>query len=265
MRYCSVAPLAGKGCLILIACLALAWSSPVGAVQSSGESRIEVLVCPTGSQSAFVPTQPQSDSVVNAAKLNVTGTVAFISQIDFFIDEVYNNTVALGYSATTFDTHITLSPGTHTIKLVATDSCSQTVHTEELVVTYQPKTEPSVGEEVVTEVENTVRNPPVQNPAEPITNPILDIIDRTITPPVVAVADSLNILPSEEANEATRIADTVRTVLFAAGLTVTLAAAHATSMAVLPESFKFLQHHLPGGVGMIAFIGVGLMVLVFLL
>lgn len=264
MRYCDIAQPAVKSCFVVVACLLMMGPIQAGAVQS-GNSTIEVLVCPTENESFLTPTQPQSDSVVNEPKVAISGQVGFISQVDFFIDDVYNNTIALGYSATEFESTVMLSPGTHTIKLVATDSCSHTIHTDIIVITYQPKAQPSIGEDVVTEVGNTVRNPPAVTPPRPVKNPILDIIDRTITPPVTAVADSLDITSSAELSEATRIANTARAVLFVTGLTVTVVAAHMTALSTLPQSFMFMKKYRRGGTGMVALLGAGMMLLVFIL
>lgn len=131
---------------------------PIGSVaaQSSGGSQITVMVCPTTTESAFTVTTPQSDSVVGRADVAVSGGVKNISQIDFFVDDIYNNTVAIGYTDTAFATVISLAPGTHTLKMTAYDSCHQTSHTNSLVLTYEPTvTNQTPANRVKREIDNS--------------------------------------------------------------------------------------------------------------
>jgi hypothetical protein len=238
----------------------------VGAVAAQSPSdNIEVVICPAISQSGVIVIEPKSDSIVNEPKVAVNGTVEHISQIDFFIDDVYNNTVALGYSEMAFESLVTLSAGTHTIKLIATDSCSQTPHNYNLVVTYQPKTQPSVGSEVETEVGNVVINSAEQTPAQSENATAESIIDRFVTPPFVAIARTLDIVKSVEADSATRLKDAARSVLFLAGATLTFSAAYIGVAATLPVHLSFLMNFRRRAMGVVAIVGSVLMALVFML
>ncbi len=138
-----VASAAAKVCLIAaIAGLAVV---PAVRAQEVKGSQIKVYVCPTAVQSSITITRPASDSVVNQPKVKVTGTVESISQIDFYIDDAYNNTLAVGGGDKTYESELSLVPGTHTIKLVAWDSCAQVAHEASIVITYQPEVAPSPG------------------------------------------------------------------------------------------------------------------------
>lgn len=108
------------------------------ALTGAGNSTIKVMVCPTGSESSLSITAPASDSVIGDSQVITRGTVENISQIDFYLDDTYNNTIALDYGATSFSSVISLQAGTHTIRLVAYDSCHQTTHTASVVLTYEP-------------------------------------------------------------------------------------------------------------------------------
>lgn len=242
----------------------LLFSVSNAAAQGPGDN-IEVMVCPAANQSSFLVTGPQSDSVVNGPKVLIKGTVEYISQIDFFIDDVYNNTVALGYSETAFESLMTLSPGTHTIKFTATDSCSQTTRNDSLVITYQPKTQPSIGEEVETEVDNIIVNPDNQTTAQPEKTAIERTIDRFIAPPFVAIAKTLDLVEPVETDSATRLEDTARSTLFVTGATLTFSAAYVGVTATLPAHLSFLMKFRRRAMSAIATIGLALISLVFML
>lgn len=235
-------------------------------VRGMGDN-VQVMVCPQADQSSLAVLQPQSDSVVNEPKLSVSGTVENISQIDFFIDDTYNNTVALGFSATEFASTITLAPGTHTIKLVASDSCSQTIHEFSLVVTYEPKTPPSVGENIETEVDGEVR-PGVAPPVVPESekNIIERVIDRFIVPPYESVKDMLDIGEPAGGAPGVRAGNIARSALFVTGALLTLSAVHigALSASVLPDKLASLLPFRRRAMTAIALIGLALMALVFM-
>lgn len=119
--------------------------------QSSGTD-VSVRVCPQVSSASLAITQPVSDSKTNNPKITVEGDVEYISQIDFFIDDVYDHTIALGYATTSFKSSLTVAPGTHTLRLEAIDSCSPEPLTDSVVITYQPEAQPSIGSDVITDI-----------------------------------------------------------------------------------------------------------------
>lgn len=239
----------------------------LGGAQVRGMDNIEVMVCPAANQSSFSISQPQSDSIVNEPRLPVEGSVEYISQIDFFIDDTYNNTIALGYSETQFSSEISLSPGTHTIKFVATDSCSQTIHEDSVVVTYEPKTQSSVGENVDTVVDGRVAEGVVVPSIEPEKNIIEKAIDRFVVPPYHAVAKALDIGAPSEPDPVVQAGNVARSVLFVTGTILTLSAVHvgALSASVLPDKLSFLLPFRRRALAASALIGLALMVLVFIL
>lgn len=221
MLYSNGVTLAVKVCLVAAVTLVAALGSPYALAQQS-DSRIEILVCPSPSESDLRIITPRSDSIVNQARVVIEGEVEFISQIDLFVDDVYGSTVALGHSATAFRSSTTLAPGTHTLRLVASDSCSKTIHTRQIVVTYEPQATPGVGADAPTIItapgdEADIITTPVENPALGLFETALP---RPITSPPPSALEHVSPKPPTDmgqifGNEAT---DTIlRTSLLVAG------------------------------------------------
>lgn len=113
---------------------------------------INVMICPRGDQSGIALVKPLSDTVVDQPTVKIEGAVQSISLIDFYADDAYNNTIAVGAGEESFASEVFLTPGTHTIKLVAFDSCAQETHETSFVITYHPQIVPSAGNETSTTV-----------------------------------------------------------------------------------------------------------------
>lgn len=257
--------IAARSFLVAISVVALFSVNNVSA-QDVG-SRIEVMICAGADQSRFAVTAPQSDSIVSEPKITINGEVEYISQIDFFIDDVYNNTIALGYSETTFNSEITLSPGTHTIKFVATDSCSNVTHNDSLVITYQPKTQPSVGSNVETVVDGRV-TPAVNDETIQADQTFIErIIDQLVTAPIIATGNALDIPTFKTVDTISEPTEGVRSLVFISGATLTLTAIalHAGMLSMLPVKAMYLTRHRHGLTGISVAAGIGLMAIVFML
>jgi len=125
-----------KWCLASISVLAVCAGGI--ALAESGSSTVQVMICPSEGESTLTITSPASDSVVGDSRMTISGAVQYISQLDIYIDEAYDTTTALEYDDTSYEEMLTLEPGTHTVKVVAFDSCHQTTHTQNIVVTYEP-------------------------------------------------------------------------------------------------------------------------------
>lgn len=212
MPYSSGATLVAKLYVVSLAAALLFACIPVSAQQSDG--RVEVMVCPDPSQSSLRITTPSSDSVVNQARVTIEGEVEFISQIDLFIDDAYNSTIALGHSATAFRTSVTLSPGTHTLRLEASDSCSNTSHTSQAVMTYEPQTEPSTGADSDTSI-ITPGAPPVVT-GVPINNPAFGLFEAALPRPITpsTLIAPRHVTPSSNTDTGLLFGDEVADVVF---------------------------------------------------
>lgn len=241
----------------------MAFTNESVAAQDTG-SRVEVMVCPDPSGSSIAVAQPASDSIVSEPKVMVSGSVVYISQIDFFIDNVYNNTLALGSADKSFTSQVTLSPGTHTLRIVATDSCSQTTHTENIVVTYEPTILPSAGRDVETTVGGQLTTP-IDNAdnAIPSPGPIEEFFNSTIMPPVAAIGRALDIIPFN--NEASLGGNAARSSVFVLGSALVLSALYISMLGALPAKLAFLGSPHSKIVWGMAATGLVAMTLVFML
>lgn len=266
MRYYDGVKTATSSLFTGVAATALSLLTLSSPVQGMADN-VQVMVCPQPDQSSLTVHQPQSDSIISEPILPIGGSIEYISQIDFFIDNVYNNTVAMGYSATEFASTVTMDPGTHTIKLVATDSCSQTTHEYSLVVTYEPKIPPSVGENIETVVDGQIkqgRN--ISTAPEPAKNSIEKAIDRFVIPSYESAKEVLDISDPVAVDPAVRAGNVARSLLFTVGALLSLSAVHigALSASVLPDRLVSLLPFRRRAMAGFALIGLLLMLLVFI-
>jgi len=224
------------------AVIAAAWVAlllPGSSVLAQGGGAVNVMVCPQPHESSFVVATPPSDSTVDEPKLSLAGSVVYISQIDFFIDDVYNHTQALGYGSSDFVSTLTLAPGTHTLKLVASDSCSQTTHEQVLIITYQPKVVASNGGAVVTELDN---GETVVIPGDPLPPASVDIFQEYMASPFLEAAEFLDLTnPEDNFPTYSPISNAGRAALFVVGTAVTTAGVYLGTVAALPAQAAFIQ------------------------
>jgi hypothetical protein len=210
--------------------------------------------------------EPQSDSITDQPKAMIRGDVQLISQIDFFIDDTYNNTLALGPQDTTFVSGISLSPGTHTLKAVATDSCSNTTHTESVVITYEPAIQPSVGQNIATQVEDQqtsgLENRETIEPAKSIAEKAFDNI---IVLPIIALGKSLDIVSLPAASGELQWQNSARSLSFVIGSGLVLTAGYVSLMGSVPAHMSFLPFSRRQIIGGGAIIGAAMLALVFIL
>jgi len=124
------------------------------------------MICPAADQSGMAITSPASDTIVDTTPVKVTGSVMSISQIDVSLDDVYNSTIAIAAGESQFETLVSLEPGTHTIKLLAYDSCAQQTHEDSFVISYSPVFVPAAGRDAETTVAaGTLFSAPPASPA----------------------------------------------------------------------------------------------------
>ena len=153
----------GLRSLVIGGGLCLSLSVPVGAV-----TRVSALVCGSDSQAGLVLAQPKSDSVVADSRLTLSGTTRQASQVDTTLDGAYDQTVAVAAGQSAFSLTMTLTPGTHTITVIALDVCAQHNATSQLVVTYQPAAQ-ETGAQPTATVGGVTIEP--QGAASPVTPP----------------------------------------------------------------------------------------------
>lgn len=148
----------GKAMKTLLSLVAIALAllfSPVG-VAHAKDNDVNVAVCTGSEGSTITITQPISDSVINQPVTTFRGAVTNATQIEIEIDGVYASSVPIGSNQATYVTDITLTSGTHTIKLIANDVCQHSNDSASVVLTYEPETGISNGGITPTDVQGGV-------------------------------------------------------------------------------------------------------------
>lgn len=110
--------------------------------QQVKDTNIAVTICPAPNTSSFTVSEPQSDSVVKSASVAIKGTASSIERIDVFVDDEYKKSVTVSESSVSYHIDVVITPGTHTIKLIAIEKCQQAQHNKSLVLTYEPQAAP---------------------------------------------------------------------------------------------------------------------------
>ncbi len=113
-------------------------------------STIATIVCPTGQSSTVSVTSPVSDSTINQPQVQLKGVATRGTQIEVRLDDVYSSTIPLGILQQSFSVPLTLTAGTHDIKLTINDVCGVQDGVTHIVLTYQPQAVPSNGQSVTT-------------------------------------------------------------------------------------------------------------------
>jgi hypothetical protein len=241
MQSYSGVALVVKSFLFAVCATALFGVANVGAQ----DSQVEVMVCPTTDASRLTVLQPQTDSVIDGSKVAVMGEVEFISQIDFFINDTYNHTIALGAADTSFESMVTLPPGTNTLKLVATARCSLSDRTQNIVLTYQPDTPPSIGKNVPTVVDDRVLDSVLLPEEAPEKSPIQNVYDNWVVAPIITVGESLDIVDASPDQNSDALPDAARTVGFVAGVAMLsiVVAFQFGGIATALAKYTFLSRH----------------------
>ena len=151
--------------LVVAALGLLLWAAPVHAV--GGDTSVNVYihdklpaVLTIGSAAANPAT------TVNEVML--TGVVHNVSQIMVYINNVYVKTVALDLGASQYNVGVPVTPGEHTIKLVALDPFTASQLEQTVTFTYTP---PDPGTPVAPVPATPATSTPVIGASTPVTGP----------------------------------------------------------------------------------------------
>jgi hypothetical protein len=254
-----------KAFIFMVSAFALFAGPAVGA--EGADSQVNVIVCPTADLVQFSVTQPVSDSIVSESSLVVAGSTSFVSQVDIYIDDSYNNTLALNYADSSFDSTISLRPGTNTIKVVATGTCGVATIEKSVVVTYQPKVESSIGKEVATvvgEKQAALATPAVE--AIPEKSPVQQSLDAWVVTPLTELGKSLDIVSLPDASSEVKWQNTGRSLFFVLGSGLTFVAGYIWLLGAAASSrLSFLPSTRYKLVTSLAVTGLGILALVFML
>lgn len=157
---------------------------------AAAQSNVQVVICRETQPATLSVVSPKSDSVVSAATLVISGGVSQSHQLEVYVDGAFNSIESLPSGTSTYTTSIQLSTGTHTIKLVAVDACQVGNAAVELVVTYQPVSSPSNGNQVPTVVQGVSD---VKEVAAVSSSPI----NTFIIAPTLAMSKAVDLVPKD--------------------------------------------------------------------
>lgn len=139
-------------CISALLC-ALTLASCMATTTKAQMTTVGATVCQSSSNISL--TQPVSDSTVTQSTIPLAGTVNQANQVEVYIDGTLDSVIPLTVGQTSFISSVALSLGTHTIKVIAVNSCPGPSGEASSVVTYQlpPDTSPSTGDNTSTNVD----------------------------------------------------------------------------------------------------------------
>lgn len=115
-----------------------------------GNTTISTYVCSNNGGSTVTVQSPGSELTVANPQLNISASVTGTNFVEVRVDGAYDKTVPIGALQTSFDTVVSLSEGTHEIKLIANDICGVNDGEASIIVTYNRQANPSVGSQIPT-------------------------------------------------------------------------------------------------------------------
>jgi len=130
--------------------------------RAQGASQVGAVLCDSQGPDIQV-TSPESDTIVNTSPLEITGVLQRTSQLDIYVNEEYSNSLAIS-SDNTLSIHISLKPGTNTIKFKAYFSCNTTSAEKTIIVEYVPVLTNSATGDIAESSDDTVET--LKSPAE---------------------------------------------------------------------------------------------------
>lgn len=128
----------------------------VSSVYAQTPNQVMAVLC-DNTGPAITIDEPQSDSVVNTPTITIKGTAERTSQLDFYVNNQYNSSLALTNDPN-FEAPISLAAGTNTIRIDAYFSCNNTNDSTNLVIDYQPIVTPSTPANTDTSLPGSIGN-----------------------------------------------------------------------------------------------------------
>ncbi|GEM_PF-6841410 len=83
----------------------------------AADTAVNATICGPESQPTIVIDSPNESTQVVASPLQIVGSVHDVNQVDIRLDDVYNQTVAIGTGQDYFSAPVEVSNGTHTIEV----------------------------------------------------------------------------------------------------------------------------------------------------
>lgn len=185
----------------------------------TGNTQVQTLVCDGSASATLTIGTPLSDSVVSSMPLTISGTVNNVTQIDITVDGNYSSTVPLSAGQTAYSTQVSLTAGTHTIKLTGNDVCGVQNPERTIVITYQQDAIPGNGNTTPTNTPGIgprATSPRAPANGEPLTNFEKLPIIRSIAPLVKDLGQAIDF--DETARDGGLFVAMLRFALFTLGL-----------------------------------------------
>jgi hypothetical protein len=182
------------------------------ATNASAVSNIDAVICRSNQGSTLTVSRPQSDSVINVSKVELTGTVSQSSQLEIYVDGAFSGVEPLTMGVESYTTTVDVAPGAHTIKLVAIDICQISSADASVVLTYQPVSSPSAGRQVSTTVGDEVTG------MEAVSSPQGSLIERFALLPLIKVGESLNLITRDVSGTKNSYTNITRFLVILAGI-----------------------------------------------
>lgn len=100
-------------------------------------------------------TAPGEGALVNKASVQIEGSVSRLTQIRAYVNDVYQATVPLDASSTSFSYALSVSAGQNTVKLVGVDPCNANGPEDTVTLSFDPGAPSSPISQVVDTTTNT--------------------------------------------------------------------------------------------------------------
>ncbi len=126
--------------ILLLCLLGFSYSLISKVFAQTGSTTVGAILCDTQGPDLQI-TAPVSDTSTSSQVISIQGMAYRTSQIDIYLNNVYDHSVAIGFDAV-LQTPVSLIEGTNTIKLQAFFSCNGTSSDSTLIIRYQPEVVP---------------------------------------------------------------------------------------------------------------------------
>ena len=167
MHYCAANDAASKlitvvATSVTIAVLLVTASGPFVHAEN-GSTSVNATIC--DNESTATITVPDGDSTVNKPDVVVSGTIVQAYQAEVYVDGQFDRVVSTAKGGGSYKTQVSLTPGTHTLKVVAIHVCGVKNGEASAVVSFEPPPTPagSSGSSTPTQVGGVVVSPPLSS------------------------------------------------------------------------------------------------------
>lgn len=256
-----------KLCYFLSGALLMSGLAVLGLAPLASAQDIHAVVC--RAPASVTIDRPANDSVLTSGQVELSGAVRQANQLEVYVDGTLDSIVPVGLTDTSYTSSVQLQEGTHSLKVVAIDTCQLGNGEASAVVTYQPAVvTASAGANVPTTVGDTSG---VQIGAPVEETPV----HQSILPPIISqslerISGALDFESPVSAAGQQQLPQVARFGLLTAGALVVIFSQAVSAASVSGPLLQFAAHHigLHGVAGsrlLASLLGSGFIVLAFLL